>query len=154
MDGLTGEYSRGAGLVELEREMARVKRTGETLVLAFLDVDQLKSVNDSGGHAAGDRMLTEVARTVRAALRPYDLIIRYGGDEFICGNSGLDMAGVSKRLALVNSVLAKAAEHGSITAGVALLQSGDSVEDLIARADAALYRERRQRRADSSGVFS
>lgn len=150
MDGLTGAYTRDAGLVELEREMSRARRTGESLVLAFLDVDQLKSVNDSGGHAAGDRMLTEVAHTAREVLRPYDLIIRYGGDEFVCAISGLGTAEVSKRFALVNTILGKAPEHGSITAGVALLEPDDSAEDLVARADTTLYRERQQRRAASS----
>lgn len=150
MDGLTGAYTRDAGLVELQREVARAKRTGESLVVAFLDVDQLKSVNDSAGHAAGDRMLTEVAHTAREALRPYDLIIRYGGDEFICAISGLDMAEVSKRFAHVNTVLANTPGHGSVTAGVALMQPEDSAEDLVARADITLYRERQHRHANPS----
>ena len=136
----------------MERDVARARRTEQPLVLAFLDVDQLKAVNDSRGHAAGDRMLLEVAQTVRAALRPYDLIIRYGGDEFICAISGLDMAGVSKRLALVNTVLANAPEHGSISAGIALLQSDESAADLVARADTALYRERQHMNVGASSA--
>jgi diguanylate cyclase (GGDEF)-like protein len=146
VDGLTGVYLRVAGLAELEREMARVRRIEQPLVLAFIDVDHLKAINDSGGHAAGDRMLLEVANTLAAKLRSYDLIIRYGGDEFVCAVSGLSMADARKRLAEVNAALAAVPDHGSVTVGLAELQPDDSPEDLVARADAALYRERQQRR--------
>jgi len=141
-DDLTGAYLRGAGLVELERDIARARRTEQSLVLAFVDVDGLKDVNDSRGHAAGDRMLLEVAKTLSAQLRSYDLIIRFGGDEFVCAMARLTMAEAAKRFALVNAVLAEAPERGSITIGLAELQPDDSPEDLLARADAALYRER------------
>jgi diguanylate cyclase (GGDEF)-like protein len=152
IDGLTGVFNRGAGLEMLQRDMARAKRTGEPLVLAFLDVDQLKAVNDAGGHAAGDRMLTEVAQTVKAALRPYDLIIRYGGDEFICAIAGLDMPEVTERFAVVDAALTQAREHGSITAGMASLQPDDSAGDLISRADQALYLRRQQRGGGKSSL--
>jgi len=141
-DDLTGAYVRGAGLVELERDIARARRTKQSLVLAFVDVDGLKEVNDSRGHAAGDLMLLEVAKTLSAQLRSYDLIIRFGGDEFVCAISRLTMAEAAKRFALVNAALAEAPEPGSITIGLAELQPHDSPEDLLARADAELYRER------------
>ena len=142
VDDLTGVYLRGAGFVDLEREMARAKRTDQPLALAFVDVDRLKGINDSRGHAAGDRMLLSVADTFRAKLRSYDLIIRYGGDEFVCAMSGLTMAAASERFALVNALLAEAPEHGSVTVGLAELRPDDSAEDLVGRADAALYRQR------------
>jgi diguanylate cyclase (GGDEF)-like protein len=142
LDDLTGVYRRGPGLVELAREMARARRAEQPLVVAFVDVDRLKATNDSRGHAAGDRMLLEVADTVRAKLRSHDLIIRYGGDEFVCACSGLNMVDAASRLALVNAALAEVAGRGSVTVGLAELQPNDSPEDLIARADAALYRER------------
>jgi diguanylate cyclase (GGDEF)-like protein len=146
VDALTGVYLRGAGFVELEREMARATRTRQSLVVAFVDVDHLKAVNDSRGHAAGDRMLLEVANSLTANLRSTDLIIRYGGDEFVCAIPGADMADTVVRLGLVNAVLAQVPEGGSVTAGLALLRPGDSPEVLVARADAALYHERERRR--------
>ena len=146
IDALTGAHLRGAGLVELEREIARARRSGEPLVLAFVDVDGLKSRNDAGGHAAGDRLLLEVATTFRAKLRSHDLIIRYGGDEFICAVAGLSLTDATTRFARVNAALADAPEGGSVTVGVAELRSGDSLADLVARADAALYRARGQLR--------
>lgn len=141
-DGLTGAYLRGTGLVELKREIARAKRSDQPFVLAFVDVDYLKAINDSLGHAAGDRMLAEVANALRAKLRSHDLIIRWGGDEFICAPSGLNMADATKRLALVQAALAESPGPGSVTVGLAQLQPDDSLESLIARADAALYRQR------------
>ena len=145
-DDLTGAYHRGAGFVELEREMARATRGDQPLVLAFVDVDGLKRVNDSFGHAAGDRLLVEVVVCIRAALRSYDLVIRYGGDEFICVIAGMTVAAATKRLVLVNHALAEAPEHGSVTVGMADLRPRDSPETLIARADAALYQQRQRTR--------
>ena len=84
-----------------------------------------------------------------AHLRSHDLIIRYGGDEFVCAFSSLDLAEATRRLAVIAAAVADAPEHGSVTAGLAQLGNGDSPEGLIARADAALYRER-VRRAGSA----
>lgn len=99
LDVLTAVHLRGPGLLELDRELARAKRTGQVLVLAFIDVDRLKAINDAHGHAAGDRMLTHVARALKENLRPYDLIIRFGGDEFLCAIPGISLANATQRLA-------------------------------------------------------
>ncbi len=146
MDPLTGVYSREAGLVELRRELARVQRTGHPLVLAFLDVDNLKVRNDTRGHAAGDELLIQVAATLQAALRPYDLIVRYGGDEFLCAVQGLEIAAARRRFGRVNTLLAAGAEPSSVTIGLTQHTADDTASSLIARADADLYaqRERRQ----------
>ncbi len=143
-DDLTGVYVRGAGLMELEREIARARRSELPLVLAFVDVDHLKVINDSLGHAAGDRLLLDVANSFRGKLRSHDLIIRYGGDEFVCAFAGLDMSEATTRLALITAALAAAPEHGSVTVGLAQLREGDSPAQLVARADAALYTQRRR----------
>lgn len=146
VDGLTGVYVRGAGVVELGRDIARARRASQPLVLAFIDVDGLKTVNDSRGHAAGDRVLLEVSRTLEAHLRSYDLIIRYGGDEFVCALAGVTLAEATDRFTKVNTTLALGPEPAAVSVGLAELRAGDSVDDLVARADAALYltRSRRQ----------
>ena len=114
-------------------------------MLAFVDVDGLKAANDSGGHAAGDRMLRAVADALRAKLRAHDLIIRYGGDEFVCAVSGLTAADAATRLRLVNVALEALPERASVTVGLAELAADESPAELVARADAALYAERQNR---------
>jgi diguanylate cyclase (GGDEF)-like protein len=146
IDDLTGAYLRGAGFMELKRDMERATRDEEPLVLAFIDVDGLKAVNDAGGHAAGDRVLLEVADAVRARTRSHDLLIRYGGDEFVCVIAGMTTTEATSRFAGVNASLATAPGHGSVTVGLAQMRRSDSPCDLVARADAALYRERGQQR--------
>jgi diguanylate cyclase (GGDEF)-like protein len=150
LDSLTGVYRRGAGSLELEREIARARRTGQPLVLAFIDVDGLKAVNDTHGHPAGDQLLIAVAQQLRAHLRSYDLIIRYGGDEFLCVVTGLNLPDVTRRLDFVNGVLAEAPSSGSVTVGLSALQPEDSLDDLVDRADAALYELRHQQALETS----
>src|SRR5215213_6767825 len=83
VDDLTGALRRGVGLTAVQREVARAHRTGEPLVVAFIDVDGLKQVNDTRGHLAGDRLLQRVVELIQTHLRPYDVIVRVGGDEFV-----------------------------------------------------------------------
>ena len=143
-DDLTGAYCRGPGLAELEREIARAVRTYEPLVLVFVDVDGLKVINDSLGHEAGDRLLVEVADALAARLRPYDMVVRFGGDEFLCICQGITEIDAAARLTLVNAELA----HGghSISVGLTELRADDTVTSFIARADRALYRSRAEHR--------
>ncbi|HSK22684.1 MAG TPA: diguanylate cyclase [Egicoccus sp.] len=145
LDALTATYARGPGMGELERDRSRADRTGEPMTLAFVDVDDLKGTNDRGGHVAGDRLLRQVADVLRAHTRPHDVLIRYGGDEFVCALIGLTRTEAAKRLAAVNDALAAASERGSITVGLAELEAGESLSSLIRRADDALYDQRRRR---------
>jgi diguanylate cyclase (GGDEF)-like protein len=146
LDGLTGVYVRSAGLMELEREIARSRRTGQPFSVAFVDVNGLKRVNDTHGHAAGDRLLLEVANALRANQRTYDLTVRYGGDEFVCALPGVTLDDAAIRMSCVNAALADAPEHGSVSVGVAELRADDSLDSLVERADGALYLKRRQDR--------
>lgn len=76
LDGLTGAYVRSAGVLALEREIARARRVHQPLMVAFVDVDGLKSTNDTHGHAAGDQRLIAVADMFRSRLRSYDVVMR------------------------------------------------------------------------------
>ncbi len=143
IDEPTGAYRRDAGTLEMEREVARAKRTNRPLVLAFTDVDGLKATNDSLGHHIGDQRLRQTVKSIRAHLRSYDLIVRFGGDEFVCALLDMSMPEATRRFEAVNADLAET-EDGSITVGLAELRSEDSLGDVIARADEALYREREQ----------
>jgi len=144
IDGLTGAYRRDAGLLALEHEIARAHRTGESFVLAFVDVNNLKVRNDLHGHIAGDRLLRKIADTLRANVRSYDLVVRYGGDEFICGFPALDVNDGAERFARINEDLA-ASDEASVAFGLAELVRGDSLTGLIAKADALMYANRYQR---------
>ena len=142
VDGLTGVYRRAPGLVELTREVQRAHRTRQPLVVAFVDVDGLKAVNDTQGHAAGDQALRELARTLLSALRSYDLVVRYGGDEFVCALAGVDLEEAGHRMASLHAQLATAPSGVSVSVGLAALRDGESAEDLVVRADRELYRGR------------
>jgi diguanylate cyclase (GGDEF)-like protein len=144
IDELTGAHRRGPGLVELDRDMMRARRMQTPFAIAFVDVDHLKETNDSVGHAAGDQLLRRVVDTMRAHIRDFDLIVRLGGDEFLCSQE-LDADRASQRFAEIIADLAAA--NASVTVGIAALEPHDSLETLIERADAALRAERKQRAA-------
>ena len=146
-DALTGARSRKFGLDELSREIERHRRTGETLTLAFIDVDGLKEVNDTYGHPAGDRLLSLVVETVKANVRPYDVIVRYGGDEFLCAMPNLKKAGARRRLKKITAVLTAVNDGHSITFGLAECGPSDGLEQFIGRADEDLLKARGSRDA-------
>jgi diguanylate cyclase (GGDEF)-like protein len=146
-DGLTGAYHREPGLVELDREIVKAKRTRQPLALAFVDVDNLKGVNDAHGHAVGDGVLRQVVGTIRSSVRDYDLIVRYGGDEFLCGLLNVTLVEAAKRFDTAQTELT-ASPNVSFTVGLAELGPGDELDDLIRRADEAMYQMRSQRNSE------
>ena len=150
IDELTGAHRREVGFVELERDLTRAQRTSQPFTLAFIDIDDLKGRNDSLGHHAGDQLLRATADAIRAYVRPYDLIVRFGGDEFLCGVTDVHMAEATERFSRVNAELA-ATGKASVTIGLAELEADDALEDLVARADQALYRERQRLRSADDG---
>ena len=112
-------------------------------MLAFVDVDGLKEVNDSQGHLAGDALLRLVGETLRASVRPYDLIVRYDGDELLCAMPSLSAPDARPRFERIAAVLTAANANHSVTFGLAEAEPADSLEELIARADADLLEARR-----------
>jgi diguanylate cyclase (GGDEF)-like protein len=141
-DELTGAWTRKFGLEQVSRELERAHRTGATLVLAFVDVDGLKRVNDERGHLAGDRLLQLVGETLRATVRAYDVVVRYGGDEFLCAMSNLTATQARARFEQIAAVLKGVDAAYSVTVGLAEAGPDDRLQDLIARADADLLRAR------------
>jgi diguanylate cyclase (GGDEF)-like protein len=117
-------------------------------VLAFVDVDGLKEVNDRGGHAAGDALLIDVAATIRSKRRSYDPLVRFGGDEFVCAFSDFDLDTVRNRFDQIQATLDQRREGCSISVGLAELRRDDTLDDLTSRGDAALYEAKRRRRGD------
>jgi len=154
VDDLTGVLRRGAGMRLLQAEVDRVRRAGGRLVLVFADVDGLKKLNDSRGHLAGDRLLQIVAATLRRRLRSYDLVIRYGGDEFVCVLSGACLAEARAKLDAITAELGARMGRSVLSVGLAELDK-DSRDDtamaLVGRADAELYRGRARRPDRAAG---
>jgi diguanylate cyclase (GGDEF)-like protein len=144
LDALTGAFRREMGRLALRNEIDRARRADGNFVMAFIDVDGLKGVNDREGHAAGDRILRTLVATMRANLRSYDPIVRFGGDEFVCGIGSIDPGEVQHRIGVIDQSLRHATGVG-ITAGLASLESNESLDELTARADAALIEAKRNR---------
>jgi diguanylate cyclase (GGDEF)-like protein len=144
IDHLTGALRRRVGLAAIQREMDRTSRTGESLLVAFVDVDGLKPVNDAHGHAAGDELLRATVATISEHLRSYDVITRFGGDEFVCTLAGQDIARARKRFDEISIRHAEGAGHGSFTVGLAERQEDDTLASLIDRADMAMTEARRR----------
>ena len=142
LDDLTGVYRRSTGAVALKNEMDRARRSESPLVLAFVDVDDLKRVNDERGHAAGDAVLRAVTGALRSRLRSYDPIVRYGGDEFVCALSDTSMDQARARFEEISLELAEADGGASISVGLAALRADDTLDELMARGDAALHEVR------------
>ncbi len=140
LDDLTGVYTRGLGLLTLQHEIDRAHRSGEPFVLAFIDVDGLKKINDHKGHAAGDALLQAVAAELRSKLRSYDPIVRMGGDEFVCAFSNTGLEAAAGRVREIKASLEEKQVDSSISVGFAELCPGENLEDLTARGDAELYR--------------
>jgi diguanylate cyclase (GGDEF)-like protein/PAS domain S-box-containing protein len=147
-DPLTGLPNRGLLLDRLGRVIARASRAYATVSVLFLDVDDFKNVNDSLGHDAGDRLLCEIATRLTSALRPDDVLARFGGDEFVVlcvDGSGDDHVGVAQRLlgAVAQPVVLGDAEflpRVSVGVATAVAGAGPTPSGLIRDADVALYR--------------
>jgi diguanylate cyclase (GGDEF)-like protein len=143
-DDLTGALRRTAGLAALQREIDRSRRAGgRGIAVMFLDVDSLKQVNDTNGHAAGDRVLVEVVAAIRKRVRSYDLVIRYGGDEFLCALVDVAPEDAARTLADIRRQYAARTGH-TVSVGMTTVGDADTADSVVARADAALYAERRK----------
>jgi diguanylate cyclase (GGDEF)-like protein len=135
-DGLTGVPNRRAWDLELAREMAISRRTGQPLSVAIIDLDHFKQFNDRHGHQAGDRLLTQAAALWRAQLRDQDYLARYGGEEFCVMVTG--MAAPEAR-AILERLLAVTPDNQTFSAGLATWDGVEAPERLVARSDEALY---------------
>ncbi|MBA2557369.1 MAG: diguanylate cyclase [Chloroflexi bacterium] len=142
LDDLTGAYRREMGRLALSNEIDRARRGGGRFVLAFVDVDGLKGINDRDGHAAGDGALRNVVKTIGENLRSFDPIIRYGGDEFVAGMGGMELQEAERRFDAIQASLKGHAGIG-ISVGLVSLANGETADELTARADQVLYSRKR-----------
>ncbi|HEY6773478.1 MAG TPA: GGDEF domain-containing protein [Oxalicibacterium sp.] len=145
-DFLTGAWSRRAFFELADRELVRVRRTGRALSLLLFDVDHFKQINDTHGHAVGDRVLQEIVQRVEKEIRGMDCIARVGGEEFAVLLPETDAAAamvIAERLRLTLAAVPDTAQIRlvpcTVSIGMAVRTEQESVADLMRRADAALY---------------
>jgi diguanylate cyclase (GGDEF)-like protein len=135
IDPLTGTMRRQPGLVAMADELERIERAGEDLVVAFVDTVGLKAINDSRGHAAGDRVLQDIADCLSGGRGEDDIVIRIGGGGFVCSLVGQSIAQADRRYAQIFTRLALRSNGARMTVGLAARQAGDTLGTLIDRAD-------------------
>ena len=146
-DVLTGIWNRGALLDLLQREIERARRSQSPTGLLMLDLDHFKTVNDTYGHLAGDVVLREVARRISEVVRSYDLVGRYGGEEFLVVLPGCDKDRALQSAERIRSVIA---ENPVLAAGAEILVTASigvtvttvstvAEKEILAIADTALY---------------
>ena len=147
-DALTGLANRRTLDETFQREIARALRQGQNLSLIMADLDRFKSINDEYGHVAGDQVLAGAAAIFKPRLRPFDLAARYGGEEFVLlvpGASTADAVGIADRIRtkVAEMLVPACPRHITISMGVATWRTGETLDQLVARADAALYDAKR-----------
>jgi len=145
-DVLTGLPNRALFVDRLEQALARSERTDGLVAVIFLDLDRFKTINDSLGHEAGDRVLVDVAARLREVVRPSDILAHFGGDEYtvLCEpTSAYQGLAIADRLAVALSVPIESGGHEvflTASVGVAFGRHGDQPADLIRDADSAMYK--------------
>jgi diguanylate cyclase (GGDEF)-like protein len=154
-DQLTGLPNTRFMFLHLQRELARAERMKSEVALLVLDLDEFKQINDTYGHRVGDRALQEVAAVLRGVIRPYDICVRYAGDEFVillsgCGHDEAERKRIEAQRTVDEIVFE--AHTGrrvplAISAGVAIYpHDGDTYEALLAGADSRMYRDKTRRK--------
>ncbi len=153
-DTLTGVFNRRMGIAMLEKQLRLMQRLGAPLSICFADIDNLKKVNDRHGHEEGDRLIITVAGAIRDSLRELDSLVRLGGDEFLlilpqctASQASIVLSRIDVRLADINDTHERPYAV-SISCGTAEYHpaSGESADALIARADEAMYADKRRRK--------
>jgi two-component system, cell cycle response regulator len=147
-DGLTGLWNRAAVLEAFRRELARADREQRPVGVIMADIDHFKEINDTLGHPVGDQVIREVAERIEGSIRCYDVAGRYGGEEFLVVLPGCppgEVVAVARRIC--EAVRRKPVIVGPVAVPVTLslgvtaaeLDGSETMEDLVARADRALY---------------
>ncbi len=152
-DPLTGALNRRAILAGLDKELKRSQRKASRLTIGLCDIDHFKRVNDTHGHLIGDEVLRRFTRAIQRNLRAYDLLGRYGGEEFLVIAPDSTQSYEKQLYERLRECVASdrtptdLGEIGiTVSIGVAGLDSGSTVDTLLAAADTALYKAKRHGR--------
>jgi diguanylate cyclase (GGDEF)-like protein len=149
MDEMTGLYNRRHFMDLADGAFAHAQRLGQPLVALMIDVDHFKQINDLYGHATGDQVLADLARSCREQVRPDDIAGRYGGDEFIIMIPGTTSLRAAQLAARLTGPPARVTSSGgmpvsfTVSVGVAESVGSGDLPGLLARADLAMYEAKR-----------
>lgn len=147
-DLLTGLYNRRGWELALQDQERATQRSVENAMVVIVDLDDLKLVNDSQGHEAGDALLQLAARTIRSQFRDQDVVARIGGDEFAVLVAQVSSREAAKMLERVRGALAQAGVNASVGHGFRLAH--DSMTQTVAQADLAMYADKAARKAGTA----
>ena len=149
LDTLTPVHNRRFFLAEINRRLARIRRYGDAVIVMFVDLNNLKSINDAHGHGAGDAVLMCVANRLRRNVRETDVVARIGGDEFGLLFDAMDDAQAAEKISILRAVMAeKPVRYGAVDVqpsaafGFARVGPDDDENTALARADAAMYQDK------------
>jgi diguanylate cyclase len=147
VDPLTGLPNRAAWGERLEHEISQWQQHGNTLLLAMLDLDHFKRINDNYGHLAGDKVLKIIASVLRKRLRGTDFVARFGGEEFVLLMPSTAPAAGLKMLEILRASIEACPFHFkgepvtiTLSSGMTAFRTGEHSDQALKRADQALYR--------------
>lgn len=141
-DLLTGLYNRNFYEEWVEKVASQAERAGVNLVLASIDVNGLKKMNDKYGHTAGDKMIINLSRVLLSSVRGSDLIIRMGGDEFLIIFWNAELEGINKKMGMIMEKAAK--QEISFSFGLALCEKGKAIKRRYEEADEKMYQMKKR----------
>jgi diguanylate cyclase (GGDEF)-like protein len=152
-DNLTGLPNRHSFYEQLQNSLKNAERNNTTFAVMFIDLDGFKPINDALGHAAGDEVLKSVAKRLKQSVRQGDVVARIGGDEFVILLSDINLPEllpvvrkIVDRIASAHKVNGKSVSLSSSVGVATYPDSGHTVDELVAHADAAMYRSKRSGR--------
>lgn len=162
IDELTGLYNRRKGLKLIREQVDQLATLEDSILIAFIDIDDLKTINDTFGHIEGDILLISVATIIKDSLAKKDIIFRYGGDEFLAvlpGASMKDMQGISNRLeTAISSYNAYSLKSYPINVSIGFSECNAkncrNIEELIREADDKMYANKRAKKLNLVSNFS
>jgi diguanylate cyclase (GGDEF)-like protein/putative nucleotidyltransferase with HDIG domain len=162
-DPLTGLPNTRFMFVHLSRELARAERLKSEVSLLVMDLDGFKAINDMHGHHIGDKALREVARVLRTGIRPYDICVRYAGDEFVVVLSGCGAEEAEQKQRELQQAISEIpfevrpgrfVQLGSSFGNAVFPKDGEAYETLLATADKRMYQDKARRKAELSGTVA